>query len=190
MILSEKASLFRSKSSPELAMLMREGLTRRALGITDMNLWMLLSFIFPMLTTWSVGNILRHKNSHVIRSGAYPNETDAANVTHYFELYLVEPSLSQLWIDLPSCISVNHISITDNHFKLIEFTTSMFHNWVTIDFAQPIASKTVLLVSMQGVKYQDQSKRTWLYSIYSKALDATPGKFLDTIQVHTYSIDK
>jgi hypothetical protein len=127
------------------------------------------------------------KATHLVHSGAHPNNARIPNATHHFKLEVAGNALSQLSIDLPEGIRViRGIEVTDQSGKKVEEIVSIKDRKATIAFAQPVPPGTLLSVEIKGIKTSGYLGRTWLYRIYGKDVGFTAEFPLGTARIQTY----
>lgn len=127
-------------------------------------------------------------STHLIHSGAHPNNARIKSATHHFELHTEGKALSQLSIDLPERIDVNRgIEITDSTGKKVEGRVSINDRKATIAFPQPVPPGTILSVSLKGVQTPGYLRRTWVYRVYSQMEGIQPENIpIGTARIQTY----
>lgn len=127
------------------------------------------------------------KATHLVHSGAHPNNPRVPNATHHFKLYVAGKALSQLSIDLPEGIRFSRgIEVTDQAGKKVDETVSINDRKATIAFAQPVSPGTLLSIEMKGITTSDYLGHTWLYRVYGKDVGMTVEIPLGTAQIQTY----
>lgn len=114
------------------------------------------------------------KVSHLVHSGAHPNNTRLP-ATHHFEVHVQGGDLSRLTIDVPEGIKVSdRVVVTDESGKKIDAAVSVNERRITIAFSQPVPTKTTLSVSMKRIRTKFSSRgRVWLYPMYARKVGLT-----------------
>lgn len=127
------------------------------------------------------------KATHLIHSGAHPNNARIQSATHHFELHVVGNALSQLFIELPEGISISQgIEVTDQLDKKVDATFSINDKKATIAFAEPVFPGTIPSIDMKGIRVSDLQGHAWLYQVYGSNVRLTTEIPLRTVGIQTY----
>lgn len=148
-----------------------------------------LLLLLPLLSLgviWLSGELFRAKQTHIVRSGAYPNRTNALNATHFIEILVTEP-VTEVRIHIPSEISVEHVQLINRQFQTVPATVIRIDAGLLISLSLPVSPRTNLTVMLQGVRILNRSKRIWNYEIYAKHLNHESFKQIGIANLLIYS---
>lgn len=151
-----------------------------------MNSLFWLVTLLPICVVWLSGEVFKAKQTHIIRSGAYPNRTRVLNATHFIEILVTKP-LTQMLIHVPSQMSIEHVQLIDKQFQTVPTTVTQIDTGLLISLSLPVSSRTNLTVILQGVRILNRSKRVWNYEIYVKHLICEPFKQIGIASILIYS---
>lgn len=134
------------------------------------------------------GGILRDaKASHIVHSGAHPNNARMSQATHHFDVHVQGSNLEQLFVDIPKGINVrNRITVADQLNKKVDANISINDNRIAIAFTQPVPIGTTLSISLKGVSVNSLQGRTWLYPVYSRSVSINANVPIGMARIQTY----
>ncbi|GET39274.1 DUF2808 domain-containing protein [Microseira wollei] len=127
------------------------------------------------------------KVTHIIHSGAHPNNARFPNPTHHFEIHVQGAALSSLSIALPDGIKIrNGIEVTNQSDNRIDAQVSINNKKATVVFSQPVPAETILSINMNGVRTPMYNGFTWLYPVYGTIPGMNQEIPLGTVRIQTY----
>lgn len=125
--------------------------------------------------------------SHLIHSGAHPNNEQFQFATHHFEVHVEGRQLEQLVISLPKGITVkNGVVVKDDSGEKVDAEVEANKQQIVIDFVQPVSAGTILSVDMKGIK-KFGAQSIWLYPVSSKSVGLNTYIPLGLARIHTYN---
>jgi hypothetical protein len=145
-----------------------------------------LAFLLPVAFVWLSGELFRAKQSHITRSGAYPNRVHQPSSTHFIEI-LTQERLVSLLIKIPSGLTVERIQVTDEQLKTVLCLADITESRLVIDLDSYIQPSATFTVSMQGVSSLSRSERVWSYEVYAKYLNGCAFEQIGVANILTYS---
>lgn len=138
----------------------------------------------------ALAQIPASKASTIVHSAAYPNRVKVTSATYHIGIQIGSLSLSKLRVKIPepspARIRIGQVAVTDADGKTINAKSSFDGKAVTIVFALPVASETMLEVDLNGVKTSDLLGRTWQFSIYGQPDGTNQEIPLGTARIQTY----
>ena len=125
--------------------------------------------------------------THIIHSGAHPDNARFPNPTHHFEIQVQGSALSALSIDIPEGIKIrNGIEVTNQSHNRIDAQVSINNKKATVIFSQPVPVETILSINMNGVQTTTYNGFTWLYPVYGTIPGMNQEIPLGTVRIQTY----
>ena len=137
--------------------------------------------------TTLAGGAMRNANvSHLVHSGAHPNNARFQAATHHFEVHVQGRALSALTIDLPEDVKMRSgIDVTNQSGQKIESQVSVNNRKATVVFSQPVSSDTTISIDMRGIHTPGYS-HNWRYAIAGKMVGINADIPLGTVLIQTY----
>jgi len=127
------------------------------------------------------------KVTHIIHSGAHPNNARCPNPTHHFEIHVQGSAISALSIDIPEEIKISKgIEVTNQSGNRINAQVSINNKKATVVFSQPVPAETILSINMNGVRTPMYNGFTWLYPVYGTIPGMNQEIPLGTVRIQTY----
>lgn len=143
-------------------------------------------FFLPLAFVWLSGELFKSQQSHILRSGAYPNRAHQSGSTHFIEILAQEP-LAALLIRVPSGLTVERVQATGEQFQIIPHTVTETSSGWLIELSLPIASGVSFTVSMQGVRSYNRAEKIWRYEVFAKSLNSLLFKPVGIAEIFVYS---
>lgn len=127
------------------------------------------------------------KATHLHSSAALPRNARVPYATYRIRLHVEGTPLTQLAISLPEQFKVKQgVEISNQVDQTVSAITLNTDNTIIINFAQPVASGTLLTVDLNGVSTSDYLGQTWLLSVSGKSLGMTANIPIGITQIQTY----
>lgn len=125
-------------------------------------------------------------SSHIVHSGAHPNNARFQGATHHFEVHVQGKALSALAIDLPQDVRISGgIEVKNQLGKKIDAKVSVNNRKATVVFSQPVPPETTISIDMLGINTSGYS-HDWEYMVYGTMVGLNAEISLGYARIQTY----
>lgn len=127
------------------------------------------------------------KFTHLGNSAALPDNAQAYDATHKFDVHVQGKAVSKLMIESPEDVKITEgIEVNNKSGEKIPATVSINGKKATITFSEAVNPGTSLSIQMQGVMTPGYAN-TWHYSVSAKKVGIKEEIPLGLARVNTYS---